>query len=703
MLFQIRHSISGRIRLRIPALKNNPSLGELLTGWLKAQPGVLGVRLTPGCFSVVIDYSKQADAPRLSWLRMLERITPQHLRVQATPQLETGSSAKNPSLEWLRSGPLAFATGALALCFLPSAKVLTIPVLLWTAIPSWRRALTVLIHERRLNVDFLDGLAVVIAVFRAQVFTAAFMVWLISLGDWIRDRTAAKSKKTLTELLAFKGQTAWVIRRGTVVRIPAAAVKPGNVVIVYPGELIPVDGVITQGSATVDQRMITGESMPLLRSVGDSVYAGTVLREGKLRLEARRVGSQTTAAQIVNMVESVPKAETRVQNYAEKFADHLVAPWLVAALGTFAITQDAERFLSMVIIDYGTGIRVAAPTSILSYMVAAARQGILIKGGAQMEKLAHSDTIVFDKTGTLTIGMPQVLDVISYDPRRFPAPKILQIAAAVEARLKHPMAEAIVAKARDENLAKLTRSNSRYELGRGIEAQVNGYHIHLGSSRFLRDNGINLGRARNDLRRLEELGCSNLLFAVDGNLLGLLPCVDKLRPESRNVIRALHNRGIKHTILLTGDNSATASSVARQLGMDQFFSNALPSEKAEIVRKLQAEGRTVAMVGDGINDSPALAYADVGIAMKNGADVARESADIVLMQDDLWKVVAAIEISHNAMHLIRQNFAIIAGLNTLALGLAIPARMVSPTVTAMISNGSAILATMNAMRPLMRY
>jgi Cu2+-exporting ATPase len=362
-----------------------------------------------------------------------------------------------------------------------------------------------------------------------------------------------------------------------------------------------------------------------------------------------------------------------------------------------------ERFLSMVIIDYGTGIRVAAPTSVLSSMVAAARQGIVIRGGAHMEKLAQCDTIVFDKTGTLTMGTPQVLDIISYDQRRFPVSKILQISAAVEARLKHPMAEAIVAKAHESKLPVLKRSGSRYELGRGIESQVNGYHVHLGSSRFLSGNGIKLDRAESDLRTLEEQGCSNLLFAVNGELIGLIPCVDQIRPESRDVIKVLHNRGIKSVILLTGDNTTAAKAVALQLGIDEVYAEALPSEKADIVTRLQAEGRTVAMVGDGINDSPALAYADVGIAMRNGADVARESADIVLMQDDLWKIVSAFEISDGAMSLVRENFGIIAGLNTLALGLAIPTGLVSPAVIAMISNGSAILATLNAMRPLVRY
>jgi Cu2+-exporting ATPase len=308
---------------------------------------------------------------------------------------------------------------------------------------------------------------------------------------------------------------------------------------------------------------------------------------------------------------------------------------------------------------------------------------------------------VFDKTGTLTRGAPEVLDIISYDERRFPPTKILQVAAAVEARLKHPIAEAIIAEARQAKLEMLPRSKSRYQVGLGIEAQVNGYFCHVGNSRFLQQSGIQIEKAQQDLDDLASRGCSTVLFAVNGELVGLIPCVDEVRDESARVIEDLHQRGIKEVIMITGDNATSARAVGKRLGIDRCIADTLPHEKADIVRRLQAEGRIVAMVGDGINDSPALAHADVGISMKHGADVARESADVVLMEDSLQKLVTAIDISRYALSLVNQNFGIIAVLNTLALGLSLPAGLVRPGVTAALSNGSAILASLNAVRPLL--
>jgi heavy metal translocating P-type ATPase len=374
---------------------------------------------------------------------------------------------------------------------------------------------------------------------------------------------------------------------------------------------------------------------------------------------------------------------------------------LAASLGLFGVSQNLDRLLSMMIIDYGTGIRVAAPTSILACMAAAARQGILIKGGSQMERLAKADTLVFDKTGTLTRGTPHVVDVLSYNKRSFPVPKVLQIAAALEQRVNHPIAEAIVDHAREWNLEIPDRDASKYQVGLGVEARVNGYYVHLGSCRFLRASGIKMDRARRDVRRLDERGCSTVIMAVNGELVGAVACADEIRPESRDVIRALHNSGIKKVMMVTGDNSATARTVAQELGIDRVIAETMPDEKASIVQQLQKEGRTVVMVGDGINDSPALAYADVGIAMKNGTDIARESADVVLMEDNLWKLPAAIEFSHRALSLVRQNYGIIVGLNTLATLLALPGGLVNAATIATLSNGSAILAGLNAIRPLL--
>jgi heavy metal translocating P-type ATPase len=471
--------------------------------------------------------------------------------------------------------------------------------------------------------------------------------------------------------------------------------------VVYAGDMIPADGVVSHGRASVDQKTITGESLPVVRARGDRVYAGTVVADGKLYVRAQRVGAETTAAQIVRMVQSAPVGETRTQNYAEKFGDRLVPPALGVAGGLYAISGDADRLLSMTIIDFGTGIRIAAPTSVLAAMISAVREGVLIKGGGYMERLNHIDTIVFDKTGTLTEGRPAVRDVLSYNERSFPPRKVLQYAAAAEIRFKHPVAQAVINKAREAGVKLPPRLDSRYHIGLGIEARLNGNFVHLGNERFLREQGIALNGSGRDVERLSRDGASSLLLAVDGDLVGLVSYADRLRPESAEVICALKNRGVDDLVMLTGDDGVVAASVARQVGIGRFFAEVLPANKAEIVKELQKSGRTVAMVGDGINDSAALSYADVGIAMKNGADVARETADVVLMEDNLWRLITAFEISENAIGLVRQNYIITTGLNAVAFALSIPRGVISPEFTALISNGSAILASVNALRPIM--
>ena len=379
------------------------------------------------------------------------------------------------------------------------------------------------------------------------------------------------------------------------------------------------------------------------------------------------------------------------------------APNLALSGGLYAASQNIERFLSMVIVDYGTGIRVAAPTAILASMTDAVRQGIVIKNGAAIEKLARIDTIVFDKTGTITRGEPVVTEVIAYAPGAFPRERLIALAAAAEARLKHPAANAVAKLAEDEGIEPLGRRSYRFHVGLGVRARIDALEIHIGSAKFLQAAGVDLARAAADVQRCDAAGSGRLLLAAGGTLIGMMVLADEIRPEMRSVIRQLRHRGIRHIVMLTGDNACVASRVAGDIGLDKFISDVMPAQKAEVVRSLKAEGRTVAMVGDGVNDSVALAYADVGIAMHHGADIAREAADVVLMEDYMGKLIGAIDISRNAMGLISQNVAIVTSLNTLALGLAIPPGLVSPALTALISNGSAILASLNSMRPVLKY
>ena len=427
-----------------------------------------------------------------------------------------------------------------------------------------------------------------------------------------------------------------------------------------------------------------------------------MIREGQLTVRATRVGNDTTAGQIAHLVESVPIGDTRMQNHAELLADKLVLPTLAVASGTAVLSADFSRFLSLVIVDYGTGIRVAAPTSVLASMTHAARTGIIIKSGGHMEKLAKVDTVVFDKTGTLTYGSPAVVEIVPYI-RQIDSGHLLGLAAAAETRLHHPVAEALRTYAREREISLPACDETEYKVGLGVQGQVNGYYMHVGSERFMRQSGIDVAFAARDRSALDRNGHSCLYVAVDGKLGGLVAYADKLRPESRPVVERLHRMGVKNTIMLTGDNEVVARAVGRRIGLTDVVADMMPADKAQVIQDLQRKGNIVAMVGDGINDSPALSFADIGIAMKHGADIAHESANIVLMEDSLWKFVKALEISRGAVGLIRQNYAIVAGLNTLALALALPGGLISPTMTALLSNGSAILASLNGMRPVLRY
>jgi len=706
MEFSVRHSIPGRIRLHVPALCRKRALAEALLDWLGNYAGVTNARINYDCASLVLEYDPAREPLLRALLDRFENASMVEIKllVAAARTVPAGTGATPPPPAVSKRFPLALPTASLLMAFSanPVIAAVNLPLMFWNALPIARRAWKVWDNERRLNIDVLDTLAITASVLQGNPLAGCIVTWLIKLGDWIRDLTAAGSRRAINELLEFQSKSAWLLRNGVIEEVPAGALKAGDLVVVYPGEMISVDGEIVEGHATIDQKTITGEGLPVSKGVGEAAFAATVIRDGQITVRALRVGSATTAGQIVHLVESAPIGDTRIQNHAERFADRLVTPTLGLAVGTAAITGDFNRFLSLVIVDYGTGIRVAAPTSVLSSMTHAARAGIIIKSGGHMEKLAGVDTVVFDKTGTLTRGAPAVMDVIPYQNHITPG-HLLGLAAAAETRLQHPVAEALRLRARELAVNVPACDETKYRIGLGVEGQVNGYYMHVGNERFMRQSEIKVGMAAPERGALDEKGYSCLYIAVDGQLAGLVPYSDEIRSESRPVIQRLHAMGVKNTVMLTGDNAVVARAVCHEIGLTRHFADMLPADKAGIIQELQRDGRRVAMVGDGINDSPALSFADVGIAMKHGAEVTHESADVILMEDSLWKLVTAVEISQGAVRLIKQNYAIVAGLNTVALALALPGGLITPEITALISNGSAILASINGISPLLRY
>lgn len=690
------HAIPGRVRLRLPRLGRDAAFGPLLEAGLTAVPGVLSVRIAEGASSAVVEHD------------------PRHVDLDAIVRAAASASAApapRGALRAARAARQARRAAALAKrpLYLSSvgmvlslggfvSPLLAYPFIAATSAPILKRAWHSVVRDRKLNVDLLDSLAIASAVATGNAINAAGIIWLVTLGDHIRDRTQARARRAIRGLLEYQRDLAWVVRGDAKVQIPVAELVAGDLLVVYTGSVIPVDGTVTDGEGLVDQQTLTGESMPVLKGPGDRCFAATVIKDGKLYIRAERVGGDTTAASTARLIENAPALETRAQNYAELVANRLVPPALACSAVVLAATRDLGRVSAILTIDFGTGPRVSAPTTVLASMNAAARRGILIKGGAYIEKLAKVSTVVFDKTGTLTSGIPEVTDLLVHDA--LSEREAATLAAAVSARQTHPVSQAVLRLAEAWCLAIPDREESRYLVGRGVQARVCGKVVQLGSPRFLDELGVAC-RAEPDARRALEAAAKSLLFlAVDGRHVATLACRDAIRAESRATIRSLRARGIEDIVMLTGDSREVARQVALELGITRYFAEMLPEDKAEITRRLTQEGRTVAVVGDGINDSPALSYADIGISVSAGAEIARETAGVVLVEDDLSKLIEAIDVSRTAMRLIHQNFSMILAVNAVAYALSIPG-LLNPVAATLMNNGSAVLACVNGLRPLM--
>jgi Cu2+-exporting ATPase len=687
---RVVHAIAGRLRVRIDDYELWQDLPAAFGGWMREQAGVQDVRLNPDCRSAVVAY----DPATVNSEQLLRRVGMLSLTELRTLQEPASNGQENESSSTIT---LALSSVAAVLSFL-GESALAPWLLLGAALPIFSRAIDSVTKKGRLNVDVLDATATGVLSLQGQFATASIMVWLVSLGDFIRDITMEQSHRAIGGLLGGKIQTAWVVRAGKVCQVDAKAVQKGDEVVVYPGEFIPVDGQVATGKATVDQAFLTGESMPVEKGPGDDVFAGTVVREGKIHLRARQIGADTMAQKIVRLVEEAPIRETRIQNYAEQFADRVV-PWTLLGAGACVAAGNANAAAAVLIPDYGTGIRVAAPTTILSSMTEAARNGILVKGGGRyFETLTEVDAIVFDKTGTLTRGVLELADIRAYGTAS--QERILILAAAAEQRFTHPVAEAIQRAAASDGLSVPERETSDYMIGLGVQANIGEATVCVGCERFMRLKGISVDRSDNDVAELERQAASPLFVAADGELIGLLVFEDPLHAEAPGVVQALRDRGIREVVMLTGDRPQVAARVARHLGIERYVAEALPEEKVSFVKRLQEEGCTVAVVGDGINDSPALAQADVGIAVHGGTDVAWETAHVVLLEKSLWKIPHAIDIARESLRLIRQNWNLNFYPNTAAIALSL-AGVLGPVGATLISNGSAVLATLNGLRPLL--
>jgi len=511
-------------------------------------------------------------------------------------------------------------------------------------------------------------------------------------------KTMRTSRKAISELMSPAGQTAWVECNGTVLSMPLDRLQPGDIVVTYPGDQVPVDGIVIDGRALVDQKLLTGESVPVAKTDGDAVFALTMVVDGQLRIQVEHIGSKTRAGRVVEMIENAPLSDTRVSNYAAKVGDRLVPAIFALAGGVFLFSADLSRMASILILDFVTGIRVSAPTTILSAMTGAAKQGIFIKGGKAMENLAEVDAIVFDKTGTLTIGSPMVTEILP-TAAEFTGDEVLQWAASAEANLKHPAAKAIVDAAIARGLTIPKLDSMEYVMGKGVASSVRGKTLHVGSQKYMQELDIDLVRASPLIDRCIARASSIVFCAMNSRLIGLVAYTDPPRAESAEVIRSLRERGVKRIVMLTGDNRRAAEAIATQLGITDIIADAFPEQKADVVDQLKSEGFKVAVVGDGINDSPAFTRADVGISLKDAADVAKETADVLLLDGDLLGLPLAIDLSRKAIAILKQNVDIIIAPTVVGIAAA-TVGLSSPLISTLINNGTTVITGLNALRPM---
>ncbi len=517
--------------------------------------------------------------------------------------------------------------------------------------------------RRQVTSHTLMTLGVVAALAVGQWATAAVVVFFMRVGDYAEKMTAEGARRAVKELTALAPQTARVERDGAEQQMPVTSVQPGDVVIVRPGDRIPVDGEVVAGQATVDQSTLTGESMPVEAGPGARVFAATVARLGSLRVRAAQVGADTTFSRVVKLVEEAEAHRATVQRFADKFTAYYLP--IVAGLAalTFLIRRDPLATAAVLVVACSCSIALATPIAMLASVGASAKRGLLIKGGKYLETLTRADVLLIDKTGTLTLGRPQLTDVIAFNG--LPADTVLALAASAERYSEHPLAGAIRQEARQRNLALADPQDFEAIPGQGLRARVNGQRIVVGSQRL-----VPAGAARPEARRLEAQGKTLLFVEQQGEVLGVLAAADTLRPEVPAALRAVRALGIGEIELLTGDNERVAAALAQQLGV-RFRAGLLPEDKIKVVRDYQAQGRTVVMIGDGVNDAPALAQADVGMAMgAAGSDVALEAAHIALLREDWMLVPAALRIARRTMRVVKSNLAFTAVYNVLGLSLA---------------------------------
>ena len=690
MRFKIEHEIRGRVRLHICQKRMTCRQADQLEYFLTKLNGVTSVKVVERNQDVVICYSDNRE----EILRAIQRFS--YEKAEA-PESYLQNSGREMNGEYWEKMVNHVVLHYGKKIFLP-LPVRTFLTTLKSVKYIWKGVRT--LAKCRIEVPVLDATAIGVSMLRGDFSTASSVMFLLGFGEILEDWTHKKSVDDLARSMSLNVSKVWLITEDSEVQVGTDEIKPGDRVRIHMGTVIPFDGIVTEGEAMVNEASLTGESMPVAKHESSYVYAGTVMEEGELTIRVKETSGSTKFEKIVTMIEETEKLKSAVESKAEHLADRLVPYTLAGTALTYALTRNVTKALSILIVDFSCALKLAMPISVLAAIREANAHHITVKGGKFLEAVAEADTIVFDKTGTLTKAQPTVVDVVSFNGDS--KENLLRLAACMEEHFPHSMAKAVMDAAKERGLThEEMHSKVEYIVAHGISTMVDGRKAIIGSHHFVfEDEKCTIPVGKEELFRNLPEEYSHLYLGIEGKLAAVICIEDPLRPEAPEVIKQLRKAGFTQIVMMTGDSDRTAKAIAARVGVDKYYSEVLPEDKAKFVEEAKAQGRKVLMVGDGINDSPALSAADVGIAISDGAELAREIADITIGADDLSVMVTLKEISNGLMDKIHKNYRRIVGINGSLIALGVTG-VIQPTMSALLHNTSTLLIGMDSMKSVL--
>lgn len=686
----ILHEGKGRMRVHVEKVRMTLHRADVLEAYLNHNDAIVHAAVYERTGDVVITYTGKRTAA-------IAILAGYKFDVAEYDALVTSADSRRLNREYQDKMFDLVAGRCLRKLFLPAPLDAA-----YTAFRSirflWKGVRCVL--SRRLEVEVLDALSIGVSLLRGDFGTAGSVMFLLNLGSLLEEWTRKKSLDDLARSMALNVDKVWVHSQGTEVLVPLTKVRSGDEVVVRSGNMIPLDGTVLEGEAMVNQAALTGEAMPVRKAEGSTLYAGTVVEEGECVFIAKAEGGSNRYDKIVAMIEESEKLKSSTENRALVLADKLV-PWcLGATVVTYLLTRNATRAISCLMVDFSCALKLSMPLAVLSAMRECGSYHITVKGGKYLEALSQADTIVFDKTGTLTRATPQVVEVVPFSGCN--EREVLQLAACLEEHFPHSMANAVVRAAKERGIShEEMHSEVEYIVAHGIASRVGGQRVVIGSHHFVfEDEKCTIPTAEQQKFDALKPAYSHLYMAASGQLVGVICISDPLRPEAAAVLNGLRALGIRNTVMMTGDSERTAAAIAKQVGVDRFFAEVLPEDKANFVQQAKAEGHTVVMIGDGINDSPALSAADIGIAINSGAAIAREIADVTIKADSLEELVALKAIANSLQKRVHANYRFVLTFNSALIALG-ALGILQPASSAMLHNLSTIGISLKSMTNLL--